>query len=198
LLNRKGVELFKSIYLISDEPYNEIVYDGVEVPSVLKAYKNAIVAYSYSKTLSIPGERIGYIAVHPEIDHRTDLLNALIMCTRILGFVHAPVLMQRVIARLQNVKIDAGVYQRKRDLLCDGLARAGYQFVKPQGAFYLFARSPIADDMEFVKILLRKNILVVPGSSFGRAGYFRIAYCVEDATIINALPGFAEAIQECR
>jgi len=196
LLNRKGAELLKSFYLISDEPYNEIVYDGVAVPGILKAYKNAIVAYSYSKTLSLPGERIGYIAVNPDIDHGADLLNALIMCTRILGFVHAPALMQRVVARLQDVKVDVAVYQKKRDLLCDGLAQAGYRFEKPQGAFYLFAQSPVPDDVEFVKILLKKNILAVPGSGFGGPGYFRIAYCVDDATIINSLPGFGEAIKE--
>ncbi len=196
MLNRKGAEMLKSIYLVSDEPYNEIVYDNVDVPSILKAYKNAIIAYSYSKTLSLPGERIGYIAVNPDIDHANDLQNAFILCTRILGFVHAPALMQRVVAKLQNAKIDASVYQKKRDLLCDGLAKAGYKFEKPEGAFYLFARSPIPDDVEFVKILLKKNILVVPGSGFGGPGYFRIAYCVDDATIINSLPGFAEAIKE--
>ncbi|HRS89631.1 MAG TPA: pyridoxal phosphate-dependent aminotransferase [Smithellaceae bacterium] len=196
LLNRKGAELLKSLYLISDEPYNEIVYDGVAVPGILKAYKNAIVAYSYSKTLSLPGERIGYIAVNPEIDNSADLLNAFIMCTRILGFVHAPALMQRVVARLQDARVDVSVYQKKRDLLCDGLARAGYKFIRPQGAFYLFAKSPIPEDVEFVKVLLKKNILAVPGSGFGGPGYFRIAYCVDDATIINSLPGFAEAIKE--
>ncbi len=196
LLNRKGAELLKSIYLISDEPYSEIVYDNIPVPSILKAYKNAIIAYSYSKTLSLPGERIGYIAVNPDIDHANDLQNAFILCTRILGFVHAPALMQRIVAKLQNAKIDASVYQKKRDLLCDGLAKAGYKFEKPQGAFYLFAKSPIPDDVEFVKMLLKKNILVVPGSGFGGPGYFRAAYCVDDATIINSLPGFTEAIKE--
>ena len=196
MLNRKGAELLKSIYLISDEPYNEIVYDNVPVPSILKAYKNAIIAYSYSKTLSLPGERIGYIAVNPDIDYANDLQNAFILCTRILGFVHAPALMQRIVAKLQNAKIDASVYQKKRDLLCDGLSKAGYKFQKPQGAFYLFVKSPIADDLEFVKMLLKKNILVVPGSGFGSPGYFRAAYCVDDATIINSLPGFTEAIKE--
>lgn len=196
MLNRKGAELLKTIYLVSDEPYNEIVYDNVPVPSILRAYKNAIIAYSYSKALSLPGERIGYIAVNPDIDHANDLQNAFILCTRILGFVHAPALMQRVVAKLQDAKIDASIYQKKRDLLCDGLVKAGYKFEKPEGAFYLFARSPIPDDVEFVKILLKKNILVVPGSGFGGPGYFRIAYCVDDATIINSLPGFAEAIKE--
>ena len=198
VLLEKGKALRKIIYLVSDEPYAEIVFDSVTVPSVLKAYPNSIVAYSYSKTLSLPGERIGYIAVNPQISEAGDLISALILCTRILGFVHAPALMQRIVARLQDVAVDVKVYQKKRDLLCDGLAKAGYKFEIPQGAFYLFVQSPIPDDVEFVKMLLKKNILVVPGSGFGCPGYFRIAYCVDDATIIDSLDGFAEAIKECK
>ncbi len=198
LLTEKNKELNKIIYLVSDEPYVEIVYDDVVVPSILKAYKNSIVAYSYSKTLSLPGERIGYIAMNPEIEHGADLVNAMILCTRILGYVHAPAFMQRIVARLQNARVDTKIYQKKRDLLCEGLAKAGYKFEKPEGAFYLFVQSPIPDDMEFVKMLLKRNILVVPGSGFGGPGYFRIAFCVDDATIINSMEGFAEAIKECR
>jgi aspartate aminotransferase len=198
LLKEKGRAYNKAIYLISDEPYAEIVFDGVTVPSVLKAYANSIVAYSYSKTLSLPGERIGYIAVNPKIHEAGDLINALILCTRIMGFVHAPALMQRIVARLQDVAVDVKVYQKKRDLLCAGLAKAEYKFEKPQGAFYLFVKSPIPDDVEFVKMLLKKNILVVPGSGFGGPGYFRIAYCVDDATIINSIQGFEEAIKGCK
>jgi aspartate aminotransferase len=198
LLKKKGKELNKTIYLISDEPYNEIVYDHVKVPSVLKAYDNSIVAYSYSKTLSLPGERMGYIAVNPKIYEENNLINALILCTRILGFVHAPALMQRIVVKLQNAAVNVKVYQNKRDLLCTGLAKAGYKFAKPQGAFYLFVKSPIHDDVKFVKTLLKKNILVVPGSGFGGPGYFRIAYCVDDATIINSMKGFAQAINDTR
>jgi aspartate aminotransferase len=198
LLTQKGKELNKTIYLVSDEPYVEIVYDGITVPSILKAYKNSIIAYSYSKTLSLPGERIGYIAVNPEIEHGIDLLNALILCTRILGYVNAPTLMQRIVARLQDAAVDVNVYQKKRDILCEGLAKAGYKFEKPQGAFYLFVQSPIPDDVAFVKMLLQKNILVVPGSGFGGPGYFRIAFCVDDATIINSMDGFAQAINDTR
>jgi aspartate aminotransferase len=197
VLRKKGKELNKTIYLVSDEPYNEIVYDNITVPSVLKAYKNSIVAYSYSKTLSLPGERMGYIAVNPKVQDAGDLINALILCTRILGFVNAPALMQRIIVKLQNTAVDVLVYQKKRDLLCAGLGSAGYKFAKPQGAFYLFVKSPIPDDVKFVKILLQKNILVVPGSGFGGPGYFRVAYCVDDSTIINSIPGFASAIREC-
>jgi aspartate aminotransferase len=198
MLLAKSREMGKTIYLISDEPYAEIVFDGVTVPSVLKAYPNSIVAYSYSKTLSLPGERIGYIAMSPHIAEVGDLISALILCTRILGFVNAPALMQRIVARLQDVAVDVKIYQKKRDLLCAGLAKAGYKFEKPQGAFYLFVQSPIPDDVEFVKILLKKNILVVPGSGFGGPGYFRIAFCVDDATIINSMDGFDSAIKECK
>lgn len=197
LLRKKSRELNKTIYLVSDEPYNEIVYDNITVPGVLKAYANSIVAYSYSKTLSLPGERIGYIAVNPKLDDAKDLISALILCTRILGFVHAPALMQRIVLKMQDAAVDVKVYQKKRDLLCAGLSSAGYTFAKPQGAFYLFVKSPLPDDVEFIKILLKKNILAVPGSGFGCPGYFRIAYCVDDKTIMNAIPGFSEAIQEC-
>jgi len=198
MLEKRSAELKRTIYLISDEPYREIVYDNVDVPNILSIYQNSIIAYSYSKTLSLPGERIGYIAVNPEIEAAAELIGALILCTRISGFVNAPALMQRIVARLQDTTVEVDVYQRKRDLLCAGLAAAGYKFEKPQGAFYLFPRSPIPDDAAFVQKLLKKNILVVPGSAFGSPGYFRIAYCVDDATIINSIAGFAEAIKECR
>lgn len=197
LLREKHRLRRRPVYLIADEPYAEIVYDGIQVPSLLKAYENSIIAYSYSKTLSLPGERIGYIAVHPKIHEAHDLVTALILCTRIMGFVNAPALMQRIVANLQHITVDVKLYQRKRDLLCSGLAKAGYDFIKPEGAFYLFVRSPIPDDVKFVERLLAKNILVAPGSGFGTPGYFRIAYCVEDATIRNAMKGFAEVIREC-
>ena len=198
MLVKKSKELKKAIYLVSDEPYSEIVYDKVKVPNIFSAYKNSIIAYSYSKTLSLPGERIGYIAVNPKIEDVEDLINALILCTRICGFVNAPAMMQRVVARLLNTKVEVNVYKRKRDMLCADLKKSGYKFEKPQGAFYLFVQSPIPDDVKFVKKLLEKKILVVPGSAFGCSGYFRIAYCVDDATIANSIKGFAEAIKECR
>jgi aspartate aminotransferase len=198
LLREKSRVLNKPVYLIADEPYTEIVFDGVTVPSILKAYQNSIIAYSYSKTLSLPGERIGYIAVHPKIHDADDLVNALILCTRIMGFVNAPALMQRIVANLQHITVDVNIYQKKRDLLCNGLAKAGYKFPKPQGAFYLFVKSPIPDDVEFVKMLLKHNILVVPGSGFGCPGYFRIAFCVDDPTILNSMDGFAAVIKECQ
>ncbi|HRS81960.1 MAG TPA: pyridoxal phosphate-dependent aminotransferase [Smithellaceae bacterium] len=198
LLRAKEKKYGKAIYLLSDEAYAEILYDGIQLPSVLTAYADSIIAYSYSKTLSLPGERIGYIAVNPKIHEANDLIRALILCTRIMGFVNAPALMQRIVANLQHVTVDIKIYQKKRDMLCDGLARSGYRFIKPQGAFYLFVKSPIPDDAAFAQRLLRENVLVVPGSGFGTPGYFRIAFCVDDSTIRNSMKGFAAAIQDCR
>ena len=196
LLTRKSAELNREIYLISDEPYRDIVYDGIEVPSIIQAYHNSIIATSYSKSISLPGERIGYLAVNPAVDDLSTLMGGLILCNRIMGFVNAPAIMQRIVAKMQGITVDVEVYKRKRNLLCDGLASAGYRFEKPDGAFYLFPRSPIEDDVEFVKALQKKNILTVPGSGFGKPGYFRIAYCVDDATIINSIKGFSEVMQE--
>jgi aspartate aminotransferase len=196
LLKEKGKKSGKTIYLVSDEPYSDIVYDGIRVPSVMKAYSESIIATSYSKSLSLPGERIGYIAVNPQISDMEQMLGGLVLCNRILGFVNAPALMQRVIADLQGVYVDVSEYRRKRDLLCDGLAACGYQFHRPEGAFYLFPKSPIADDVAFVKALQKRRILTVPGSGFGGPGHFRIAYCVDDKTIVNAMPGFADTMKE--
>ena len=185
----------KDICLISDEPYSEIVYDGLSLPSILAAYDNSIVASSYSKSLSVPGERIGYLAVNPSVTDAESVIDGAILCNRILGFVNAPALMQRVIAKLQGAHVDVEEYRRKRDLLCDGLSSRGYRFHKPEGAFYLFARSPIEDDVAFVKELLKERIIAVPGSGFGGPGYFRIAYCVGDKTIINAMDGFRKVME---
>lgn len=198
LLREKSRALGRPIYLVSDEPYRELVYDGATVPSILAAYGNSLVASSYSKNLSLPGERIGFIAVGPEAEPLEDLLGALVLCNRILGFVNAPALMQRVIARLQGTRVDAAIYQRKRDLLYEGLAKAGYEVAKPEGAFYLFPRSPVEDDVAFVRALQEKRILTVPGSGFGGPGHFRIAYCVDERTILGSLEGFAQALQEAR
>ncbi|MDD5711234.1 MAG: pyridoxal phosphate-dependent aminotransferase [Smithellaceae bacterium] len=196
LLMERSLSSGRDLYLVSDEPYAEIVYDNVKVPSVLSSYRNSIKASSYSKSLSLPGERIGYIAVNPEMKEVEELMGALILCNRILGFVNAPALMQKVISCLQGVKVNVAEYERKRSLLCDGLSSLGYSFRKPEGAFYLFPRSPITDDVEFVRLLQKRRILTVPGTGFGGPGYFRIAYCVDDATIMNAMGGFKEAIDE--
>lgn len=196
LLKRKSAELKNEIYLISDEPYRDIVYDGIEVPSIMQVYNNSIIATSYSKSISLPGERIGYLAVNPAVADLDQLMGGLVLCNRIIGFVNAPAIMQRVVAKMQGVTVDVEEYKRKRDLLCDGLASAGYNFEKPEGAFYLFPRSPIEDDVKFVKDLQKKNILTVPGSGFGKAGHFRISYCVDDATIVNSIPAFAEVMRK--
>ena len=196
LLREKSRAQGTDIYLISDEPYTEIVYDGIEVPSVLSAYENSIIATSYSKNLSLPGERIGYLAINPAMKDVEAVVDAAILCNRILGFVNAPALMQRVIVHLQGAQVAVEDYQRKRDLLCAGLASLGYKFNKPSGAFYLFPQSPIDDDVMFVKALLEEKIIVVPGSGFCGPGYFRISYCVEDRTIINSLEGFGKVIKQ--
>ena len=190
VLVQKGKSFGRTIYLMADEPYRKVVYDGVKVPSVFGCYAESIMTTSYSKDISIPGERIGFIAVNPAATYKDQLLGAMSLTNRILGFVNAPALMQRVIARMQGLSVDISAYARKRELLCNGLSESGYDFVKPPGTFYLFPRTPIADDVEFVKALQKELILVVPGSGFGGPGHFRIAFCVSDDTIIKSLPGF--------
>ena len=198
LLRHKSKILGKTIYLISDEPYRKIVYDDAEVPSILDCYAESIIASSYSKDISIPGERIGFIAVNPHASFRQELLAGMALANRILGFVNAPALMQRVVAALQGESVNISAYAKKRELLCQGLADCGYHFVKPPGAFYLFPQTPIPDDVEFVRSLQEELILVVPGSGFGGPGHFRIAFCVDDATIINAIPGFKRGLEKFR
>jgi aspartate aminotransferase len=198
VLNDKGKKSGRTIYLISDEPYRKIVYDGVKVPSIFNCYRESIIATSYSKDISIPGERIGYIAVNPEAVFKENLISGIALANRILGFVNAPALMQRIIASIQGASVDISEYQRKRDILCNNLAECGYEFVRPSGAFYLFPKSPVPDDVKFVKALQDELILVVPGSGFGCPGHFRIAFCVDDDTIINSIPGFKSAIEKFR
>jgi aspartate aminotransferase len=198
LLSEKSAGLGRPIYLISDEPYRKIVYDGVKVPSIFDIYRESFVVTSFSKDLSLPGERIGYAAVHPEIEDKSILVQGMVLCNRILGYVNAPALMQRIVAKLLHEAVDVAIYQRKRDMLCEALASFGYSFTKPQGAFYLFPRTPVEDDVAFVTALQEENILTVPGSGFGGPGHFRIAYCVSDDVIRNALPGFERVIKRYR
>jgi len=195
LLAASSKKMGRTIYLVSDEPYRKIVYDGVEVPSIFEAYPNSIIATSYSKDISLAGERLGYLAVNPQADGVEGLMGGLVLANRILGFVNAPALMQRVVTHLQGACVDVRVYQARRDLFFQGLVDAGYELIKPRGAFYLFPKSPIADDVSFVRLLQEENILVVPGSGFGSPGHFRIAYCVGKKTIESAMPGFARARQ---
>ena len=196
LLKEKSAELGRTLYLVSDEPYRKIIYDGAEVPSIFECYENSIIATSYSKDLSIPGERLGFIAVNPAAEFKATLLGGMALSNRILGFVNAPALMQRVVARLQGKSVDISEYARKRKLLCEGLEEAGYEFIKPPGAFYLFPKSPVPDDVEFVRALQEELILAVPGSGFMGPGYFRLAFCVEDDTIVNALPAFKRVMEK--
>ena len=194
LLVEAGREHNTTIFMIADEPYRKIVYDHCVVPSVFEAYQNSIVVSSWSKDLSLPGERIGYIVVHPECEEKVALLGAMTLANRILGFVNAPALMQRVVGELQDVSVDCSIYARRREIFCKILSEAGYDFVPPKGAFYLFPKSPLADDVEFVAILQEEKILAVPGRGFGMPGYFRLAFCVEDDVIARSAPGFKKAM----
>lgn len=194
ILYQKEQELGTCIYLISDEPYRELVYDGENVPYVTKFYNNTIVGYSYSKSLSLPGERIGYLVIPSDMDYYEDVYGAACVANRILGFVNAPSLMQRVVAQCIDAKVDIEVYNRNRELLYNSLLEYGYECIKPQGAFYLFVKAPGGDDVTFVNEAKKKRILLVPGSSFGCPGYCRIAYCVSYDTIKNSLDGFKELI----
>ncbi|HEY8805598.1 MAG TPA: pyridoxal phosphate-dependent aminotransferase [Clostridium sp.] len=190
LLCEKEVELGTSIYLISDEPYREIVYDNAFVPYILKYYKNSFIGYSYSKSLSLPGERIGYVVANTSMDYFDDIMTSLNVANRILGFVNAPSLFQRVIANCLEAEVDVSIYQRNRDLLYTHLTNIGFKCVKPQGAFYLFMRTPIADDKKFCEDAKKFNLLLVAGSAFGCPGHARLSYCIDYKRIQNSLSAF--------
>jgi aspartate aminotransferase len=183
----------RPIYLINDEPYRRLVYDGLSLPSVFQAYPDSLVATSFSKDLSLPGERIGYIAVNPGTGRKSELMGGLILANRILGYVNAPALMQRVVTKLTETSVDIAPYARRRELFSRILQEIGYDYIKPKGAFYLFPRSPMADDVAFIQELKRENILAVPGRGFGRPGYFRLAFCVPESTIAGSAPGLGRA-----
>jgi aspartate aminotransferase len=193
ILRQQGARSGRPLYLVADEPYGRLVYDGRALPSVFAAHPDTLLASSFSKDLSIPGERLGYVAVSPRAGAREELAAGLVLANRILGFVNAPALMQRVVANLTEVSADLTPYARRRELLCRVLAQAGYEFEKPDGAFYLFPRAPGGDDLAFVARLKAENILAVPGRGFGRSGYFRLVFCVPETTIEKAAPGFARA-----
>ena len=196
LLKRKSRELHKTLYLIGDEAYRRIVFDGIRLPILFQYYPHTLRVTSHSKDLSLAGERIGYIAVSPLCEEASEMFSAIIFANRILGFVNAPALMQRLVAPLQRNSVNTRVYEEKRDLFYNALRSFGYQIVKPQGAFYLFPKAPIEDEVTFVKELQSKRILTVPGRGFGKPGYFRIAYAVDTKVIEGALSGFKELAEK--
>lgn len=192
IMEAKQKEYGTDIYLVSDEPYRELAYDGVEVPYLTKYYNNTIIGYSYSKSLSLPGERIGYLVIPDEVADSDDVKSAANVATRILGFVNAPTLQQKVVAKCINEKTDLTFYNRNRETLYNGLIDCGFECIKPQGAFYLFVKSPVENEKAFCEEAKKLHILMVPGSSFACPGYVRLAYCVSYETIINSLPKFQE------
>ncbi|MDA1172988.1 MAG: pyridoxal phosphate-dependent aminotransferase [Chloroflexi bacterium] len=196
LLQRKGHELETEIYLLSDEPYRKIIFDDQPYPFPQLAYDKTITVTSHSKDLALPGERIGYVAVHPDYEGAAELMDAFVFCNRVLGFVNAPAMMQHVVRALQHVTVDVSDYQRKRDYLYGVLTEAGYEVFKPEGAFYMFPKSPVEDEMVLVEALQRHGVLVVPGRGFGMPGYFRISYCVDQHVLEGAVPGFQAVAKE--
>ena len=196
ILEAKQKEFGTVIYLISDEPYRELAYDGVEVPYLTKYYDNTVVGYSYSKSLSLPGERIGYLVIPDETDGSEELISAATIANRTLGCVNAPSLIQKVVAKCVDAKTDLAAYDKNRQALYNGLKECGFECIKPQGAFYLFVKSPVEDEKAFCEAGKKYNILMVPGSSFACPGYVRLAYCVSYDTIVNSLPEFKKLAAE--
>ncbi len=178
------------VYVISDEPYARISFDNNQVPNIFPLVESSIIVTSHSKDLALPGERIGYLAANPRMSTVMQFIEGAVFCNRTLGFVNAPALMQRLVTGLQNTSVDSALYQKKRDILYDSLNSLGFRMVKPDGAFYLFPKSPLADDIEFVKLAQKQHLLLVPGSGFGASGYFRIAYCVSMDKIERSLPAW--------
>ena len=196
ILEAKQKEFGTVIYLISDEPYRELAYDGVEVPYLTKYYNNTVVGYSYSKSLSLPGERIGYLVIPDEADGSEELISAATIANRTLSGVNAPSLIQKVVAKCVDAKTDLAAYDKNRQALYNGLKDCGFECIKPQGAFYLFVKSPVEDEKAFCEAGKKYNILMVPGSSFACPGYVRLAYCVSYETIVNSLPEFKKLAAE--
>jgi len=184
------------IYLISDEPYARIAFDGKHVPNIFPLVESSIIVTSHSKDLALPGERIGYLAANPRMDTVMQFMGGAVFSNRVLGFVNAPALMQRLVAKLQDESVDVAAYQAKRDLLVNELTALGFSMVKPDGAFYIFPKSPLADDVAFIKLAQKHHLLLVPGAGFGAPGYFRIAYCVDQGVIERSLPAWRELARE--
>lgn len=196
LLTRKSKELGTCIFIVSDEPYRELVYDDIKIPYMLKYYKNSFIGYSYSKSLSLPGERIGYVAFSNEMEDFDDVAQGLNIATRSIGYVNAPSLFQRVIAKCLDAEVDVSIYKKNRDLLYNHLASLGFECTKPEGAFYLFVKALIPDDAAFAAAAKKYNLLIVPGSAFGCPGYFRLAYCTSYAKIEKSLDAWTKLAKE--
>lgn len=196
ILKKKQKELDRAIFIIADEPYRELAYDGVEVPYITKYYDNTIVAYSYSKSLSLPGERIGYLVIPDELEESELVFDTASNANRIIGCVNAPSLQQKLIAKCVDAKVDLDYYDRNRKALYEGLKECGFECILPQGAFYLFVKSPVENEAEFCQAAKKYNILMVPGSAFAGPGYVRLAYCVSYETIQNSMPGFQKLARE--
>ena len=196
LLQRKEARYGTQIFLISDEVYRKIIYNGLRYPSPLLYHRQSVMITSHSKDLALPGERIGYIAVHPDCSLRKEIMSGLIYCNRTLGYVSAPALMQRIVTCLQAVTVPVAKYQQQRDFLYSNLGEMGYAMMKPQGAFYLFPKTPVADDVAFTRELLQLKVITVPGVDFGVPGHIRLSYCVDDRTLEGSLAGFRKAAQK--
>ena len=196
LLDRKEKELDRQIYTISDEPYARLVYDDLEVPGIFSCIRNSVVVTSHSKDLALPGERIGYLAANPAMHESSLFIEGAVFCNRVLGFVNAPAMMQRLVAGLQRESVDVEEYRRKRDILYDHLTNLGFQMVRPGGGFYLFPQSPLEDDVAFCRLAQKHNILLVPGAGFGAPGFFRIAYCIDEKIIRRSLPAWKKVARE--
>lgn len=197
-LEAREKEFGTKIFVISDEPYGRIVYDNTDVPPVFSIFANSIMVDSFSKSLSLPGERIGYIAVNPAIENVSLLVDVIIFATRTLGFVNAPALFQRILPESLNATVEVDEYKKRRDVFYNGLTNLGYKCIKPKGAFYLLPESLIADDVEFCKRAIKYNLVIVPGKGFGCPGHFRVAYCVDVRIIENSMPAFEALAKEFR
>ena len=195
VLNAASAKYGRTIYLIADEPYRYLNYDNCEVPSVFSVYQASVVIGSFSKTLSLAGERIGYVAVNPALEGAEELLNGVIMTNRILGYVNAPALAQQILIRSVDATVDLDIYRRRRNLMAEVLTDAGIEFLMPKGAFYFFPKSPVADERIFVEKLLAERILAVPGRGFGLEGHFRLTFCVDESIIANSAESFKNAMK---
>ena len=198
ILRKKSAEFGKPILLLADEPYRALAFDGVIVPSVLGLYEYSAVASSFAKNISLPGERLGFVICSPNMPDKADFMAGVTLASRMLGFVNAPVMGQKVLKFLLGKQADMQAYARRRDAMAAVLTGAGYEFTLPQGAFYFFPRSPLADDVAFVEMLAEHRVLGVPGTAFGMPGYFRLTFCVNDEVIHRSAAGFKSAMQAAR